>query len=82
MSITQGQLDNFHQFATEKLDNGGADLSWPELFDLWRIENPTADQQAAIYVALDESLDDIQNGRHRPAGEVVGELRAKQNLSE
>jgi len=82
MSITQGQLDNFHQFATEKLSNGGADLSWPELFDLWRIENPTADQQAEIYAALDESLADIQNGRHRPADEVVRELRAKHNLPE
>ena len=82
MSITQDQLDNFHQFATEKLGNGGADLSWPELFDLWRIENPTADQQAEIYAALDESLNDIRNGRHRPADKVVAELRIKHNLPE
>lgn len=55
MPITHEQLDSFHRFATEKLHNGGSDLSWPELFDLWRIENPTADQQAEIYSALDES---------------------------
>ena len=82
MPITQEQLDSFHRFATEKLHNGGSDLSWPELFDLWRIENPTADQQAEIYAALDESLDDIENGRHRPADEVMRELRAKHNLGE
>lgn len=80
MTITQEQLDSFHQFATETLSSREANLSWPELFDLWRIENPTADEQAEIYAALDESRDDIQNGRHRPVREVMHELRHKYHL--
>lgn len=82
MVITQDQLDSFHQFATEKLNDNGSELSWPELFDLWRLENPTADQQAEIYAALDESLDDIERGRHRSADQVMRELRAKHHLDE
>ena len=82
MTITQDQLDSFHEFASEKLGDGGSALTWPELFDLWRIENPTADQQAEIYAALDESLEDIQAGRTQPVAEAMDELRAKHNLVE
>jgi hypothetical protein len=70
MTITQDQLDSFHVFASEKVNNGGLELTWPELFDLWRIENPTADQQAEIYAALDESLADIEAGRTQPVAEA------------
>lgn len=80
MAITQEQLDSFHRFASERLGNGGRDLSWSEMLDLWRIENPSADQQAEIYAALDESLSDIQQERHRPVDEVLRELRAKHDL--
>jgi hypothetical protein len=82
MPITQEQLDAFHRFATAKLSNGGSELTWPELFDLWQIENPTVAEQDEIYAALDESLDDIENGRHRPAAEVIGELRKKHGLDQ
>jgi hypothetical protein len=82
MGITQDQLDSFHRFAMERLSDGGANLSFGELFELWRIENPTADERAEIYAALDESLDDIEHGRYRPADEVLREIRAKHNLSE
>ena len=82
MAITQNELDSFHQFASDRLGSVGSELSWPELIDLWRIENPAADQQAEIYAALDESLEDIDSGRHRPAESVLRDLRRKHNLSE
>jgi len=80
MTITHDQLDSFHKFAAEKLDNDGADMSWPELVDHWRIENPTADEQAEIYAALDESFHDIENGRHQPTGDVIRRIRKKHEL--
>ena len=80
MAMTQGQLDSFHQFATEKLGGGGSELSWPEVFHLWRIENPSAVEEAEIYAALDESLEDIEAGRTQPVDEAMRELRAKHNL--
>lgn len=78
----QEQLDHFYRFATDQLANGGSEKSIDELYDQWRFENPTAGQQADIYAALDESLDDIENGHHRPADAVICELRAKYKLSE
>ena len=82
MTITQDHLDSFHVFASQKLNNGHSELTWPELFDMWRIENPNADQQAEIYAALDESLADIEAGRTQPVAEAMDELRAKHNLVE
>jgi hypothetical protein len=80
MTITQSQLDNFHQFATDKLRNNEAELSWPAMFDLWQLQNLTGEEQSDIYEALDESLDDIRNSRTRPAADVINDLRAKRQM--
>ena len=82
MPTTQQQLDSFHQFATDKLGNGGADLSVADLYNLWRIENPTPAEQADIHAAIAEGLEDIKAGRGRPADEVMRELREKHNIPE
>ena len=34
MSITQGELESFHQFATGQIQAGGGELTLAELFDL------------------------------------------------
>ena len=70
MLVTQQELDCFHRFALKKLQNGGAE-SIEELFDLWRIENPTPDDEAEIHAAIRQGLADIKSGRGRPADEVL-----------
>ena len=75
--MTKTQLDSFHQFATERLSRDNSALSWAEMFDLWQLENPTPEEQSEIREALDESLDDIRNGRTRPADQALQELRAR-----
>ncbi|QDT66585.1 hypothetical protein [Calycomorphotria hydatis] len=77
MAITYEQLDQFHQFASDQLKRTSNKISWPELFELWRLENPSVDEQTEIYAALDESWEDIQQGRHRPADDVISDLRNK-----
>jgi hypothetical protein len=79
MLVTQQDLDSFHRFAQKKLQNGGAE-SIEELFDLWRIENPTPDDEAGIHAAIRQGLTDIKAGRGRSADEVNAELRRKYNL--
>jgi predicted transcriptional regulator len=79
MLVTQQDLDSFHRFAQEKLQNGGAE-SIEELFDLWRIERPSAEEQAEIHAVIRQGLADIKAGRGRPADEVMSELRRKYNL--
>jgi hypothetical protein len=79
MSSTLDDLAAFQQFAQQKVHAGEAE-SLDELFDLWRLEHPTAEEQAEIHEAIRQGLADIDAGRYRPADEVMQELRAKYNL--
>jgi len=81
MSVTKEQLDSFHRFASEKLDNGGSDVSWQELFQLWQLENSTDEERAEVNAIIRQGDEDIAAGRGRPADEVNDELRRKYNLS-
>lgn len=79
MLVTQQDLDSFHRFAQQKLQNGGAE-SIEELFDLWRIEHPSPKEQAEIHAVIRQGLADIQAGRGRPAEDVMRDVRLKYNL--
>lgn len=79
MSTAHDQLDAFQQFAVQKVDAGEAQ-SLEELFDLWRLEHPTPEEQAEIHDAIRQGLADIKAGRYRPADAVMRELRDKYNL--
>ena len=81
-TTSQERLDSFHLFASDKLSNGGPELSLAELYNLWRIERPTPDEQADIHAAIVEGLDDIKAGRTQPADEVLRELREKHDIPE
>jgi hypothetical protein len=63
----------------QKVDAGEV-ASLEELFDLWRFEHPTPEEQAEMDDSIRQSLADIEAGRYRPADEVMAELRAKYNL--
>jgi len=79
MSTASDQLAAFQQFAVQKVGAGEAE-TLEELFDLWRIEHPTAEEQGEIHAAIRQGLADIEAGHYRPADEVMQELRAKYNL--
>jgi hypothetical protein len=79
MLVTQQDLDSFHHFALGKLQSGGA-TSIEELFDQWRINNPTPEEEAEIHAAIRQGLADIKAGRGRPADDVMNELQRKYNL--
>jgi hypothetical protein len=76
MSTTHDQLAAFQQFAVQKVNAGEAE-TLEEIFDLWRLEHPTPEEQAAIHEAIRQGLADIESGRYRPTDEVMEELRAK-----
>ena len=81
MTVTEEQLDSFHRFAKKKLADNGSNLSWKELFQLWRLENPTPEEREEVAAAIRQGEADIAAGRGRPADEVNEELRRKYNLS-
>jgi hypothetical protein len=77
MLVTQQDLDNFHRFAQQKLQNGGA-KSMAELACEWEI----AREREEVDEALREAAEDLKVGRHRPAADVSRDMRRKYNLPE
>jgi len=74
MAITKDELSRFHEFAEEKLSNGGAD-SIEQLVDLWRLANPTAKQKAADMASIQRGIADAEAGRTVPADQAFDEAR-------
>jgi hypothetical protein len=75
MLITQQDLDSFHCFAQEKLQNG-ASGSMVDLARQWEIERA----QREVSEALREAVEDFRAGRYRPAADVSRDLRRKYQL--
>ncbi len=83
MSTTSQELESFTEFAKKRLGSRDPEPSLEELFDLWRMENPTESDYAENLAALSGAIEDFKNGdRGRPAGEVSRELRVELGLSE
>lgn len=81
--MTQEQIDKFHRFASEHVSRRGGAASLEERIDLWRIENPSADQAREDLLAVKAALRDMENGeRGRPWDEFASEFRAHHGLAE
>lgn len=78
---TKEQIDSFHRFALEQLDNGGSTKTLDELYDQWRYANLSEEEHAENVAAIQASIDDMNNGHTgRDAAEIEKELRASLNL--
>jgi hypothetical protein len=75
MSVSFDQLESFHHFARQKLQSGGAE-SMAELAREWEAACELHD----VNEALAEAMEDLNNGRYRPAADVSRDLRRKYNL--
>lgn len=76
MTTTEHELQSFTVFAKQRLANGEDKPSLDELFDLWRVENPSAELHAENVAAVNAAIQDFRNGdRGTPAGEHSDQLR-------
>ena len=83
MTKTVQELESFTQFARRRLAREGPEPSLDELFDLWRIENPSDVDDAENLAAIAGAIDDLRNGdRGRPAGELTRKLRNELGFSD
>lgn len=80
MPITREELDSFHEYAVAKISNGGGDMSWWELLESWRTENPSAAEREEVNEIIRKGLREIDAGGGRPADVVMAELRKKYGL--
>jgi hypothetical protein len=78
---SHGELANFHQFIGQHLVGAEAQLSPEEALDLWRTENPPAQEFAETTAALREALGDLAAGDTGvPLEEFDRQFRARRNL--
>jgi len=83
MSVTEQQLLSFNEFVREKLLDDETDASLDELFDLWRIQNPTDAEYRENVAAVKAALDDVRNGdRGTPLEDHLREMSEKYNISD
>lgn len=74
MPTTQEEIDSFHRFASKERTN--ADCTLDEIYDRWRIENPTGHEHRENVAAIAASLRDMEAGdTGTPAKEVMRKLR-------
>jgi hypothetical protein len=76
MSTAKQDVASFTNFAMAKIGAGGSQLTIDELFDQWRVENPSDEQYAENVAAIRASIEDFKAGeRGTIAGEHSAELR-------
>ena len=78
---TQDQLQQFHQFAIGRLDNGGSAMTLDELYDEWRLKNPDPDELVQDCKAVAASLRDFDAGeRGTDADEFKTNFRSQNGI--
>ncbi len=74
-------LREFYRFVGEKVHNGGASLSPEEVLDEWRALHPSPEAVEEDMAAIQEAIDDMQNGDvGMPFEAFDREFRARHNL--
>lgn len=59
---TQKQVDDFYQFASKQVGNGGAGLTIDELYLTWRAHQPTEQELEASVAAINAAYADLLAG--------------------
>jgi hypothetical protein len=77
MNITKEEIDRFHDFAVSIVCGPEPDLTWVQLFELWRMENPSVAEYRENVAALRESLEAMDAGRMRPLSDFDAEFRKR-----
>jgi len=80
MPLTQDQLDSFHRYATEKINNGGSDMTMRELLQLWALENPSDEERAEVAEIIRQGDKDIEAGNFKTLDDFMVGFRAKNNI--
>ncbi len=62
MDNTQDHIDSFHRFASEQINQTDAHVSIDDLYDQWRLKNPTVQEQEADTLAVKAALRDLDRG--------------------
>jgi hypothetical protein len=81
MTITKEAIEQFHDFAISLVSGAESDLTWRQLFELWRLENPSVAEYGENVLAIQESLDAMDAGRMRPFSDFDAEFRKRYGIT-
>ena len=73
MTMSQSELDSFHNFATNILAHGNRDISLEDLVSQWHSQREHAETLASIR----RGLDDAGAGRVHDIDDVDAQIRAE-----
>jgi hypothetical protein len=82
MNVTKEELDRFHDFAVSVVSDREPEVTWLQLFELWRVENPSADEHRDNIAAVYEALQAMDAGKMRPFSAFDAEFRTRHNITE
>ena len=75
------QLEQFRSFVLNRLDHGSEKPSIDELYDEWRIQNPTEIEAEKDAKAIAASIRDLDSGiKGRPMEEFLEEFKNNRGL--
>jgi hypothetical protein len=80
-AVTKEAIEQFHDFAISLVSGAGSDLTWRQLFELWRLENPSVAEYGENVLAIQESLDAMDAGRMRPFSDFDAEFRKRYGIT-
>ena len=82
MSVSKEDLDRFHDFAVAQVSAGQSKFTWLELFELWRLENPSAAEHGENAAAIQEALEAMDAGHMRPFFAFDSDFRRRRGIIE
>lgn len=81
MNVTVEELDRFHDFAISLVSGAEPDMTWRQLFEAWRLQNPSVAEYEENIAAIQESLDAMDAGRMRPFSAFDAEFRNRHGMT-
>ena len=82
MIVTRQDIERFHEFAISQISDGENELTWRQLFEFWRLDNPSDEEHAEDVAAIQQSLDAMAAGRMRPFSEFDAEFRTRHGITD
>lgn len=77
MQVSLDEINSFHEFAVRRIkESGQHPLTMDDLLFEW----DSFTNRSAINKAISEGLADIEEGRTRPATEVLSDLKTRHGL--
>lgn len=74
MAMTHEELDQFHRFATERLQTVETDVTFDDLVSQWRDERSTTNEALAV------AFEELDAGLQKPLAEAMEEIRQRLDL--